>query len=415
MNILFFADNFPPEVNAAATRVFERALYWVKAGHQVTFVTSVPNFPQGKVYPGYRNRWYQVEYLSGIRVVRVKTFIAKNKGFLLRILDFTSYMITAFFAGLLQKKPDVVCVTSPQFFAAIGAWACAKCRRRPFVFELGDLWPKSIVAVGQMRPGFLLSVLEKLELFLYRQAKKVVALSESFKIDLVSRGISPEKIDVVRNGVDLSRYSPAKKDAALLEQYGLSHRFVVGYIGTHGAAQGLMHVIQAANLLRDKEIVFLFVGDGAEKPSLIEAVKVEKLNNVCFIPPQPKASIKAFWTLCDLALVHLREDPAFSEVIPSKIFEAMAMGLPILFAGPAGEASKIIEAQAVGITLPGNQPALFAETVLSLSKDLGRCQQYAANGRLNCHHFTRKKQADAMMCSLYDATDMLTLAEDHVS
>src|SRR5574340_489295 len=141
MRILFFTDNFPPEVNASATRVFERAVYWVKWGHEVTVITSAPNFPQGKVHSGYRNAWYQIENVAGIRVIRVKTFIARNEGTILRTLDFVSYMVTSFIAGLFQKRPDVIASTSPQFFAAIGAWAVSAVRRTPYVFELGDLWP----------------------------------------------------------------------------------------------------------------------------------------------------------------------------------------------------------------------------------------------------------------------------------
>ena len=177
MKILFLTENFPPETNAAATRVFERACYWLRDGHDVTVITSAPNFPQGKLFVGYRNRWRQVEDMAGIRVIRVKTFITRNEGIVLRTLDFVSFMCTAFVAGLFVRRPDVVCATSPQFFAAVGGWALAACRRLPFVFELGDLWPASIVAVGAMRESRLLRLIEKLELFLYRRSAAVAALT----------------------------------------------------------------------------------------------------------------------------------------------------------------------------------------------------------------------------------------------
>jgi hypothetical protein len=151
MHVLFLTENFPPETNAAATRVYERACYWIEAGHQVTVMTCAPNFPHGRLMDGYRNRWRQVEEMSGIRVVRVKSYIAANEGIVRRTLDFLSFMATAFFFGLFEKKPDVVVATSPQFFAAVGGWLLATCRRRPFVFELGDLWPASIIAVGAMK------------------------------------------------------------------------------------------------------------------------------------------------------------------------------------------------------------------------------------------------------------------------
>ena len=151
MHILFLSDNFPPERNAPASRVYEHACYWVRWGHRVTVITCAPNFPEGKVYAGYRNRWYQVEEVDGIRVVRVKTFIAKNEGVVRRTLDYLSFMVAGFGAGLLQLRPDVVVATSPQFFTSVAGWAVAALRRLPFVFELRDLWPASISAVGALQ------------------------------------------------------------------------------------------------------------------------------------------------------------------------------------------------------------------------------------------------------------------------
>src|SRR3990167_4887453 len=183
MKILFLTENFPPETNAAATRVFERACYWARWGNDVTIITCAPNFPQGKLYPNYKNSWHQTEVISGIRVVRVKTFIAPNKGTILRTLDFFSFLVTGIGAGLFQNKPDLIVATSPQFFAAVAGWMLGLIRRVPFVFELGDLWPASIAAVGAMREKFLLRMMEKLELYLYRKSAAIVALTNAFKDD----------------------------------------------------------------------------------------------------------------------------------------------------------------------------------------------------------------------------------------
>jgi colanic acid biosynthesis glycosyl transferase WcaI len=168
MNILFLSENFTPETNAAATRVHERAVYWAKWGHRVTVLTSAPNFPEGKLFAGYKNHWYRREEIDGITVIRVKTFIAANDGVVLRSLDFVSFMVSSVIAGLFQPRPDVVVATSPQFFTAIAGWALAAIRRLPFVFELGDLWPRSIVAVGAIRVDWIIRLLERVELFLYR-------------------------------------------------------------------------------------------------------------------------------------------------------------------------------------------------------------------------------------------------------
>jgi len=366
MHILFLSDNFVPETNAAATRVYERAVYWVRWGHQVTVLTTAPNFPEGRLFSGYKNQWYGRESIDGINVVRVKTFIAANDGVVLRTLDFVSFMVSAAIAGLFEPRPDVVIATSPQFFTAIAGWALAGVRRLPFVFELGDLWPRSIVAVGAIRARWVINMLEHIELFLYRRAAIVIALTHTFKENLVARGIPAKKINVIRNGVDLQRYSPRTRDNRQAIAFGLAGQFVVGYIGTHGLAHDLGNVIAAADMLRDKPITFLFVGAGAERQKLIADAAQRKLANVVFIPMQPKDAMAGIWSLCDVALVHLKDSPAFAEVIPSKMFEAMAMGLPILLVSPSGEASKILADDRAGLWVQSGNPAALAEAALKL-------------------------------------------------
>lgn len=398
MKILFLTENFPPETNAAATRVYERALYWVRDGHSVTILTSAPNFPEGKVFEGYSNRWRQVENVDGIRVVRVKTLIAANKGIILRTLDFISFMIAAFVAGLFEKRPDVIAATSPQFFAAVGGWMLATCRTRPFVFELGDLWPASIAAVGAIKHSLPLRVVEKLELFLYRKSAAVAALTYAFKRNLVSRGIDPNKIWVVRNGVDAGRYGLRDRHVQLEAEHGLKGKFVIGYIGTHGLAHALDQVIESAFLLKnEKNIQFLFAGAGAARASLIEQAGQLGLSNVVFLPMQPKERIPDIWSLCDLALVHLKDEPTFTEVIPSKIFEAMGMGLPILIAAPKGEATDIVTAEQAGIVVSPPNPNSLADAICKLRDDVATRKTYAKNALAAAPQYSRKKQANEMI------------------
>lgn len=394
MKILFLSDNFPPEVNASSSRVFERAKYWVKWGHEVTVITCAPNFPQGKVYPGYKNKWYQTENIEGIRVVRVKTFIAKNEGFLLRIIDFISYMFMAIFIGLFQKKPDVIVATSPQFFCAVAGYVLGVAKRKPFIFELSDLWPASIAAVGSLsKQSKMYKLIEKIELFLYRHASKVVALTYAFKKDLIERGIHADKIEVIRNGADLSQFTPIPRDQTLLEQYHLQNQFIIGYIGTHGMAHDLAKVLEVAALLKKEKITFLFVGDGAEKEKLLEIKEEQQLNNVIFIPPQPKKDIAKFWSLCDVALVHLKNDETFSTVIPSKIFEAMALGIPILLVAPRGEAEEILLQEKVGEFVQADSLSDFLNAVNALHNQPGLLQEYRQNELQAVHQYSREQQA----------------------
>lgn len=401
MRILFLSENFPPETNAAATRVFERACYWVDGGHAVTVMTCAPNFPQGRLYPGYRNRWHQVEDVSGIRVVRVKSFITANEGVVRRTLDFLSFMVTGFVAGLFEKRPDVIVATSPQFLTAVAGWALSECRRRPFVFELGDLWPASIVAVGALKDGALLRMIEALELFLYRRAAAIVALTGAFKSNLVERGIAPGKIVPVRNGVDLRRYEPMPRDAELAAELGLlGGRFTVGYVGTHGLAHGLRNVLAAADILKGDAIRFLLVGPGAERRALIDEAKRRGLENVVFAPPQPKERMRAVWSLCDVALIHLRDDPVFAGVIPSKIFEAMAMGLPLVLALPVGEATDLVEAEGAGIVVPPEDPAALASAVRRLLRDASLRASIGRAALTAAPRHSRSFQAAATMAVL---------------
>ncbi len=400
MHILFLSDNFVPETNAAATRVYERAVYWVRWGHQVTVLTTAPNFPEGRLFSGYKNQWYGRESIDGINVVRVKTFIAANDGVVLRTLDFVSFMVSAAIAGLFEPRPDVVIATSPQFFTAIAGCALAGVRRLPFVFELGDLWPRSIVAVGAIRARWVINMLEHIELFLYRRAAIVIALTHAFKENLVARGIPAKKINVIRNGVDLQRYSPRTRDHRQAIAYGLSGQFVVGYIGTHGLAHDLGNVIAAAEMLRDRPITFLFVGAGAERHKLIADAARRNLTNVVFVPMQPKDAMVGIWSLCDAALVHLKDSPAFAEVIPSKMFEAMAMGLPIVLVSPSGEASKILADDGAGLWVQSGNAAALAEAALKLfANDTLRASLAASSLRAAERH-TRKHQAELFISAL---------------
>lgn len=411
MKILFFSDNYPPETNAAATRVHERAVYWVKWGHEVTVITCAPNFPHGRVFDGYKNKWRQEENIDGVRVIRVKTYIAANRAVLRRTLDFISYMFTGFLVGVRVKRPDVVVSTSPQFFAAVAAWALSRVRRIPYVFELGDLWPASISAVGAMRPNVGLRLLEMLELKMYRDSVAVVALTHAFKDNLVSRDISGEKVHVVINGVDLWRYGSRDSDQDLLSELGIGDKFVIGYVGTHGMAHALKNVLEAAQRLKGhSNIHFLFVGAGAERDMLIEYAKENDLGNVSFLPSQPKERMPHIWSVCNVALVHLKDTPAFSEVIPSKIFEAMGMGLPILMAAPEGEATKIIMKENVGICVAPENPDALAGAAKMLALDAEQTKQLAAASHKAAPQYSREAQAQNMI----DVLEIATKSDAHL-
>ncbi len=401
MHVLFLTENFPPETNASATRVSERAQYWIKWGYQITIITSAPNFPHGKLFEGYQNRWRSVELEDGLRIVRVKTFIAPNKGAFYRILDFISFMISALLIGVFEKRADVVVATSPQFFAAVGGWLLSLFHRAPFVFELGDLWPASIVAVGAMRQSPIISLIEKLELFLYRRSAAVVALTNSFKENLILRNIAGSKIAVIKNGVDLPKYSPRARDRKLERDWGVEGKFTIGYVGTHGMAHNLNNVLDAASKLREiPKINFVFVGAGAERAQLAKEIDYRVLENVKLISNQPKHLMPSVWSVCDVALVHLRKSKVFEGVIPSKIFEAMAMGIPILLASPEGEASNIIVNERVGLHVIAEDPEALANSVKRLYFEKNLYERLATQCPIVAKKYSREFQSYHMIKAL---------------
>jgi glycosyltransferase involved in cell wall biosynthesis len=287
LHILFLTDNFPPEVNAPASRTFEHCREWVTRGAEVTVITCAPNFPKGKVFNGYKNRLWQSEVMEGIRVIRVWTYITANEGFVKRVMDYVSFMLTGTVAALFVSKVDVVVGTSPQLFTACAAWMVGGFKRAPWVFELRDIWPESIKAVGAMQDSLTIQLLERIELFLYRHTSRIVAVTHAFKDTLMLRGIDGSKIDVITNGVDLSNFSPLPKDACLGAELGLNGCFVAGYIGTHGLAHGLETLLDAAQILEQmpgtENIRILFLGDGAKKAELVDSAKSRGLRNVVFV------------------------------------------------------------------------------------------------------------------------------------
>lgn len=398
MNVLFVSDNFPPESNAPASRLHEHARHWVRAGHQVTVITGAPNFPEGKLYPGYHNRWRQTEVVDGIRVVRVKTYIAPNAGFAARTLDHLSFMGTSVLAGVVERAPDVLVATSPQFFAAVAGAGLGALRRVPFVFEVRDLWPASIVAVGALREGRLVAALERLELALYRRAAAVVVVTEAFRSDIAARGIPSEKIHVVPNGADLGWCAPRPRDAGFVREYALEGKFVVGYIGTHGMAHGLERVLDAAETLRDvRDLAFFFAGAGAERAALERSVARRRLDNVRLVPRQPKQRMPALWSACDLALIPLRADPLFATVVPSKLFEAMAHGVPIVLSVPEGEATALVRETGAGVVVPPESPAALAAAVRELMASPAQRAGIRERALAAAPRFSRQRQAEHMI------------------
>lgn len=406
MHILFLTDNFPPEVNAPASRTHEHCREWVAQGAQVTVITGAPNFPTGRVFAGYRNRLWQEEVVDGIRVVRVWTYITANEGFTRRILDYLSFMVTAFLAALCVRRVDVVIGTSPQFFTAVAAWGAGAVKRVPFVFEVRDLWPESIKAVGAMRDSLALRWLERLELFLYRRAARIVSVTHAFKDNLVRRGISTGAIDVITNGVDTRRFAPRPRDVDLEASLGWQGCFVAGYVGTMGMAHGLETLLEAMQLVAQhpdgRDVRLLLLGDGARKGALEAEARRRGLECVRFVGTVPKQEVPRYWSLLDVSIIHLRRTELFTTVIPSKLFECMGMGIPVLH-GVAGESAEIVRQERVGIPFPPEDARMLAGHLLALRRDPVACRRMREAGPQAAGRYDRRALAARMLTSLKHA------------
>ena len=405
MHILFLTDNFPPEVNAPASRTFEHCREWVRAGRRVTVVTCAPNFPGGKVYEGYRNRLWQTEMMDGIRVVRVWSYITANEGFLKRILDYVSFMVAAVVASPFIRGVDVVVGTSPHFFTACGAYLVSRMKRIPFVFELRDIWPESIKAVGAMGDSPVIRFLEKVEMFLYGRAARIVSVTESFKRVLIRRGVDGGKIEVVTNGVDLAGFAPREKDHELTARFGLSGKFVAGYVGTHGMAHALETILEAAGRMGQRvggdTYRFILLGNGARKQELVEAAGRMGLTNVIFIDSVPKSEVARYWSLLDVSIIHLKKTELFTTVIPSKLFECMGMGIPVLH-GVAGESAGIVEREGVGLVFEPENAGELCEKLEVLRQDKALYQKCHENCLVAARRYDRSALAGRMLKILED-------------
>lgn len=394
MRILFLTHYFPPEVNAPASRTFEHCSTWVEAGHEVTVVTCAPNHPAGRLYSGYRNRLWQGETQAGVRVIRLWTYLAANEGFVRRTANYLSYLLAVTLAAPFLPRADIVVSTSPQFFCGLAGFPVSRLKRAPWVLEIRDLWPESILTVGAIRNRRVVGFLEALERWAYHHADHLISVTDSFVAHFRKLGVSADKVDVIKNGVDLDTFSRPARDAALAAELGLEGKLVAAYFGTHGMAHRLETVLDAAHILRDDpRIAFLLVGGGAERERLLRLKEERQLTNLVMLDQQPKARMPALWGLADISLVLLKKDDLFKTVIPSKIFEAMAMQRPILL-GVEGEARALVEAAGAGIGIEPENPADLASAVRRLADDPASCEAMGRSARaFVTAHFDRARLA----------------------
>ena len=395
MRICIVCHYFWPEISAPSARLKEMAEAWVAAGHEVTAVTNFPNHPSGEIQAGYRGKHFLEERVDGIRILRCRTYATPNTGILKKTLGHLvfAWNVTRQAARHLAGT-DVILVSSPTLFSAVGALRLGRRLGCPYVLEVRDLWPAIFVELGVLKNPLLIRALERLELFLYHRSRSVVAVTQAFADDIASRGIDKDKIAVIRNGVDLARFEPGEKSAAVAREFGVEGRFVVLYIGAHGISHGLGAVLEAARRLeQEPDVHFLFVGEGAEKEALVQRAREMNLANVSFHPAQPRDRVADLYRLADVCLVPLRNIPLFRTFIPSKMFEIMGSGRPIV-AAVEGEAAEILAESRAARIAPPEDAAAIAAAILELKKDPALRDELARNGReFAMKHYDRRELA----------------------
>lgn len=387
MKILYISQYFPPEIGAPSARVSELCRLWAAQGHQVTVLTGFPNHPTGIVPKEYRRKLWgltMTEMVEGVRVVRTWLAPVANRKSWERMLNYSSFCISAILRGALLDRPDVVIATSPQLLVGLSGWCLARLKRVPFVFEVRDLWPESLIAVGVSHPQApIFRALSKIADLLYRKAQHIVVVSPAF-VGCLERDwkVPREMISVVVNGVRTELFNPTVDGSAVRAELGLQDKFVVSFIGTVGNAHGIDVLVETARLMSVTcpNVVFLVVGEGAEKQKLKDIARNAGIPNLMILDSQPRTNIPALIRSSDVCLVLLRKSEVFKTVIPTKMLEFMACGRPVVV-GVEGVAKEIIESANAGICIPPEDAMALAEAILSLYGDEERRNALGENGR----------------------------------
>lgn len=396
MNILIFVSRFPPEIGSASHLFYELSEGLVNLGHKVTVVTGFPRYdlPKDgnieKVLEKYKGKLLSQETVNGIRIIRLLLVPLPRGVIIARGLDhFISSVL--FFGGLVSGKQDVIFVYSPPLPLAFSVYFLSKIKNIPIVTNIQDLYPQAMIDRGVLKNRFLIGVLEAMERFVYKKSDYLTAHSEGNQDHLVSKGATPSRISVIPNWTDTDLIKPLEKLNEFRKEHNLGTKFIVSFAGIMGLAQGLDSVIETAALLRDyKDILFLLVGDGARTEYLKAKTKELELENVKFLPMQPREKYPSVLHASDACLVTLKKNVA-TPVVPSKLMNIMASGRPVLASMPlTGDAPKIIKAAQCGYCVEAEAPEALAEAVLKLYKEPDLREEFGKNGRIYAEqHFSR--------------------------
>lgn len=392
MKILFLTQYCPPEVGAPQNRIFEFAKQLKKFGHQVTILTAMPNYPKGEIFEEYKGKKVVKETFEGIDIVRTGIYATKSKDFTKRLRNYLSFTWTSVARGTRQiENQDFIITESPPLFLGWSGYVLAKLKKAKFIFNVSDLWPESAVKLDVLHNEAMIKASTWLEEFCYKKAAAVTCQTQGIVDNIVERGFDSEKVHLITNGVDTEFFNRENRSEELRESLGIKDKFTVVYAGIHGIAQGLEVVIKAAEILKyEKNIQFIFIGEGPEKPMLKEMVKDKNLDNVTFLPMQSKKDMPQIIASMDATVVPLKKLDLFKGALPSKMFEALSSELPIVLA-VQGEAEELIKRAKAGVVVEPENEKEIAKAILDLYEDENLRRELGRNGRDYVkEHFSRE-------------------------
>lgn len=380
MHVLLIHQAFASLDEAGGTRHHELARYLAGQGHRVTVIASPVSYLSGATRSGHRPRWVERQQDGeNITILRTYTYSALHRSFFHRLLSFFSFMFSSFWVGVNVPKVDLVWGTSPPIFQGVTAWAVARLKRVPFLFEVRDLWPAFAVAVGVLHQPLLIRASEWLERFLYRHADRVMVNSPGYVEHVRARGA--RRVELIPNGADPAMFDPQADGADFRHRNGLDGKVVAMYAGAHGMSNDLGVVLGAARELKDcPDLALVLLGDGKDKPALMAQAQSESLANVIFLPPAPKTEMGEALAAADLCIAILKPLAMYATTYPNKVFDYMAAGRPVVLAID-GVIRKVVEEAGAGVFVPPGNAHALAQALRLLANDPQARHRMGANGR----------------------------------
>lgn len=412
MDVLYFHQYFATRRRSTATRSYELARRLVDRGHHVTIVSRDTRSLEHERPAPRRGRLTARELVDGIDVLYIAMPYSNYFSAPLRMLSFVGFMLAASVAGMLLPRPDVVFATSTPLTIGVPGLLAARLKRVPFVFEIRDLWPEVPVALGALRSRPLIAAATRLERLLYKEAARVVVLSEGSRDALLAMGVPAEKLVFIPNSADLDLFRPDARDEGFRARHGLTDKFVALYTGAMGAANGMDQLLDAAAALRragDSGIALVAIGDGAQRPRLERRVAVERLDNVLLLPPVAKTDLAGIVGAADVTLTLFAAAPVLQTNSPNKLFDSLAAGRPVIV-NLDGWLRRVVEEADAGIYVRAGDGPGLAETLSTLAHDPERIARMGRNARRLAElDFDRDAMADRLAQALEQVATTGTL------